>query len=84
MGYAVAMRVHISIDDELLSQLDERVGSRDRSGFIERAVRRALEDATRNDALDAALGAIADSGHEWDTDPATWVRDQRADRHLAS
>ncbi|PZS38682.1 MAG: hypothetical protein DLM62_12390 [Pseudonocardiales bacterium] len=24
------------------------------------------------------LGAIADSGHDWDADPATWVRAQRA------
>lgn len=74
------MRVHISIDDDLLSRLDEQVGTRDRSKFIERAVRRALDELARHDAVEAALGSIEDSGHEWDDDPAAWVRQQRADR----
>lgn len=80
MGYAVAMRLHISMDDELVAELDSRVGPRDRSQFIERAVRLALEQARRADALTAALGSIPDTGHEWDDDPALWVRQQRTDR----
>lgn len=79
----MAMRVHISISDELLASLDERVGARDRSAFIEKAVRRALDELSRHDALEAALGSIDDSGHEWDDDPAQWVRAQRTDRSLA-
>ena len=80
MGYAVAMRVHISLEDELLARLDERVGARHRSAFIEKAVQRALDDLVRADSLERALGAIDDSGHEWDDDPAGWVRSQRADQ----
>ncbi|HVF76169.1 MAG TPA: hypothetical protein VM938_14120 [Acidimicrobiales bacterium] len=36
-----------------------------------------LDDERRWDDIEAALGAIADTGHEWDDDPATWVREQR-------
>ena len=28
-------------------------------------------------ALKAALGRVEDGGHEWDDDPAGWVRQQR-------
>ena len=38
---------------------------------------RALEDERHWDDIEAALGAISDKGHEWDTDPAEWVRRQR-------
>jgi len=72
------MRLHISIDDDLVDELDARVGARRRSWFIERAVRRALEEELRWTEIEAAYGSIRDSGHEWDTDPASWVRAQRA------
>lgn len=73
-----AMRLHISIDAGVVEELDKRVGTRQRSEFIERAVRRALDDLQRADALKQALGSIDDTGHEWDDDPAGWVRSQRA------
>jgi Arc/MetJ family transcription regulator len=71
------MRVHISLDDRLVTQLDRRVGRRKRSAFIAETVRRALEDQRRWDDIVASLGKIADDGHEWDADPAKWVRHQR-------
>jgi hypothetical protein len=71
------MRVHISLDDRLVKQLDRRVGRRRRSAFIAETVRRALEDQRRWDDIVASLGKLADDGHEWDTDPAKWVRHQR-------
>lgn len=77
------MRVHISLSDEVLASLDQRVGARERSAFIEKAVRRALDELSRHDAMQAALGSIEDSGHEWDEDPAQWVREQRADHRRA-
>ena len=73
------MRLHISLADDLLAAVDQQVGPRERSAFIERAVRRALEEGARDEALESAFGAIADTGHEWDDDPAAWVRRQRAD-----
>lgn len=74
---AVAMRLHISLDDDLVAELDRRVGRRRRSAFIGETVRRALEDERRWEDIEAALAAIPESGHEWDDDPAAWVRSQR-------
>ncbi len=73
----MAMRVHISLDDDLLEQLDRRVEVRQRSRFIAEAVRRALDDEHRWELIESSVGAIADSGHEWDDDAADWVHRQR-------
>jgi predicted transcriptional regulator len=71
------MRMHISLDDDLVARLDRRVGERRRSRFIAAAVERALDDAERWEQIEAAIGAIADTGHDWDDDPGAWVRAQR-------
>lgn len=75
------MRLHIALDDDLVAELDRRVGPRRRSAFIAELIRRGLEDERRWDDIESALGAIEDAGHEWDDDPAAWVRAQR--RHDA-
>lgn len=67
------MRVHISLDDDLLEQLDERVGVRRRSAFISETVRHALEDERRWEDIEAGLGALSANEHAWDKDPADWV-----------
>jgi metal-responsive CopG/Arc/MetJ family transcriptional regulator len=72
------MRLHISLDDEIVRALDGRVGRRQRSMFIAAAVRRALDDERRWQDIADAVGALADSEHDWDRDPAGWVREQRA------
>jgi metal-responsive CopG/Arc/MetJ family transcriptional regulator len=71
------MRLHISIEDDLVEQLDRRVGRRQRSTFIAKTVRRALDDERRWDDIEAGLGALAGRKHEWDGDPAAWVHAQR-------
>lgn len=71
------MRLHISLEDELVAELDRRVGRRRRSAFIAASLRRALDDARRWEDIEAALGTLEDAGHEWDDDPAAWVRAQR-------
>src|SRR5438309_2176889 len=53
------MRLHISLDDELVRQLDQRVGKRRRSTFIGETVRRALDDERRWEDIEAGLGALA-------------------------
>ena len=75
--YYAHMRLHIVLEDELVAELDRRAGARRRSAFIGQVIRRALEDERRWDDIEAALGRIADSGHDWDDDPAAWVRSQR-------
>jgi predicted transcriptional regulator len=71
------MRVHIYVDDDLLRELDELVGPRGRSPFITEAVRRAVDAERRWRKIESAFGKIGDTGHEWDEDPAAWVRSQR-------
>ena len=71
------MRVHISLEDELVRELDERVGARRRSTFIAAALQRALDDERRWDAITSTIGALGDAEHDWDADPARWVRAQR-------
>jgi metal-responsive CopG/Arc/MetJ family transcriptional regulator len=72
------MRLHISLDDDLVQQLDRRVGRRRRSSFIGETVRRALDDERRWDDIEASLGSLAGAQHEWDDDPAAWVTAQRS------
>lgn len=71
------MRLHIALDDELVAEVDRRVGPRRRSAFIADLIRREIEDDKRWEDITSALGALADTGHEWDDDPAAWVREQR-------
>lgn len=71
------MRVHISLDDALLEQLDDLVGPRQRSPFIAEAVRRAIDDERRWRKIESTFGVIDDRGHDWDDDPAAWVHEQR-------
>jgi hypothetical protein len=71
------MRVHIALDDDLVVELDRRVGPRRRSAFIAELIRRGLDDERRWDDVEAALGQLADVGHEWDDDPGRWIREQR-------
>ncbi|MGH2768618.1 MAG: hypothetical protein ACRDIF_06660 [Actinomycetota bacterium] len=73
----MAMRLHISFPDHLVAELDRRVGRRRRSAFIAETIRRALDEERRWEEIMAVLGGITDHGHEWDEDPAAWVRAQR-------
>ncbi|MDE3205083.1 MAG: hypothetical protein KGQ66_12805 [Acidobacteriota bacterium] len=71
------MRLHIALEDDLVAELDRRVGSRRRSAFISELIRRGLDDERRWDDIEASIGQIRYEGHEWDQDPAAWVRSQR-------
>ena len=71
------MRMHIELDDRLVAQVDEIAGPRGRSAFVRRAVERALDQERRWADIEAAAGVIEARGHEWDDDPAAWVREQR-------
>jgi hypothetical protein len=71
------MRLHISLDEDLIAELDRRAGRGRRSAFIAQTIERALEDERRWEEIEASLGAIEDGSHEWDRDPAAWVRSGR-------
>ena len=71
------MRLHIALDVDLVHEIDRRAGPRRRSAFIAELIQRGLENERRWDDIEAALGSLPDTGHEWDDDPAAWVRRQR-------
>jgi hypothetical protein len=71
------MRLHITLRPELVKELDRRVGRRRRSGFIAQAVAHALDDERRWELIETGIGAVPDGDHDWDRDPASWVREQR-------
>jgi metal-responsive CopG/Arc/MetJ family transcriptional regulator len=71
------MRMHIELDDELVAQIDELSGPRGRSAFVRSAIERAIRQEFRWSDIEAAAGAIANNDHDWDRDPAAWVREQR-------
>ena len=71
------MRMHITLDDDLVRELDRRVGRGHRSAFIAATIAQALDDARRWELILSTAGTIADEGHAWDVDPAAWVRNER-------
>jgi Arc/MetJ family transcription regulator len=71
------MRVHVHLDDELVRELDRRAGSRGRSAYIAATLRRALDDERRWEQIGEAVGSVEADGHDWEADPAAWVRAQR-------
>ncbi len=71
------MRLHIVLEGDLVQEIDRRAGPRRRSAFIAELIQRGLENDRRWDDIEAALGGLPDTGHEWDDDPAAWVRQQR-------
>lgn len=77
------MRLHVHLDDEIVDQLDERCGPRERSAFIVNAIIRALEFERQWDALDAAIGSVQTRGHAWQADPQQWVLGERRAERLA-
>ena len=72
------MRIHVVLDDDLVAEIDRRVGERKRSEYIAGTVRAAIDDGQRWDETETGLGALADTEHDWDADPAGWVRLQRS------
>jgi hypothetical protein len=71
------MHLKITLDDDLLREVDARVGERGRAAFVTAAVRAALDDVRRWESVESALGSIPDAGHLWDADPAGWVHAER-------
>jgi hypothetical protein len=59
-----------------MNDADREQRRRHRGGASARADQSA-EDKRRWDEIIASLGSIPDHGHEWDEDPAAWVRAQR-------
>jgi hypothetical protein len=72
------MRLQIELDDDLVVQIDALSGPQGRRAvFVRSAIERAIRQELSRFDIEAAAGAIDNQGHDWDADPAAWVRQQR-------
>jgi Arc/MetJ-type ribon-helix-helix transcriptional regulator len=73
-------RAHVVMPDDLLQQIDARVGQRRRSEFIQDAVEEKLNRLRRIEAFERVVGSVADGEiPEWETRESTdeWLRELR-------
>ena len=76
-SYSGSVRLRIVLDDDIVAEIDRRRGPAQRSAFIGELIQRGLDNERRWEDIEAALGGLPDAGHDWDDDPAAWVRRQR-------
>ena len=65
------------LDDALVARIDGVAGEQGRSRLVREAVQIYLDDLERWERLRSLRGSVLDQGHDWDADPAGWVRRQR-------
>jgi hypothetical protein len=71
-------RTHIVIPDQLVSQIDEVVGKRGRSGFLVQAAEKELQRLRQIKALEMAAGSWGDKDHpELKEGSSAWVKKLR-------
>ena len=72
----IHMRMHIDLDDTIVTGMDAIAGLRRRSAFVREAILAALDRHRRTGRLRQAAGMFRDSEHDWDADPVAWVSRQ--------
>jgi metal-responsive CopG/Arc/MetJ family transcriptional regulator len=76
------VRTNLMLPDDLVAEVDEIAGPRNRSRFVEDAVRERLRRSRLRDAVAATAGAWAAEDYpEFETseDVVAWVRARRAE-----
>jgi predicted transcriptional regulator len=74
------MRTHVVLPEDLVKDIDEMVGPRKRSKFVEEAVREEVRKRKLLAALEAGTEVLSPEEHpEWATteDVVNWVRNLR-------
>ncbi len=74
------MRTHVILPDEMVESIDELVGKRKRSRFVEEAVSEKLRRERLGRALENTAGILRDEDYpEWSTSEkaSEWVRKSR-------
>jgi Ribbon-helix-helix protein, copG family len=74
VGYHMGMRMHISLDDDLVKQIDELTGPRGRSALIREAVEMEVDRRRRRAALERLVGSMPDFA-PWMT--PEWISQER-------
>ena len=73
-------RTHVILDDDVIGAIDERVGERGRSRFLEQAAREKLARLALDEALATTGGTVRESAYPQFADQAAindWVRSGR-------
>jgi hypothetical protein len=73
-------RAHVVLPADLLPEIDERVGQRHRSEFIQEAIENELQRRRRVEAFERVVGSIADGENpDWETRETTaeWLTELR-------
>ena len=76
-AHIMPTRLHMALEDNLVEETHRRTSSQPESPPIDEPTPNRSEDDRRWNDIEAALGRLPDTGHEWDDDPAAWVRRQR-------
>ncbi len=75
------MRTHVILRDDLVEEVDKRVGKRRRSEFINEAVEASLKRLRLIESAEAVAGSLKDvnvPGWETEESALEWVRKMRA------
>jgi hypothetical protein len=73
-------RIHVILDDEVLKAIDDQVGQRGRSRFLEEAAREKLDRIELEAAIRKGTGILKDEDYPHWSDTASvqeWVRASR-------
>ena len=73
-------RIHVLLDDEVLQAIDDKVGQRGRSRFLEEAAREKLQRIELEDAIRNGAGLLKDDDYPHWRDTASvqeWVHASR-------
>lgn len=73
-------RTHVILDDDVIDAIDQLVGQRRRSRFLEEAAREKLKRAEFEKAVESTVGVLGDGDYPQFRDQASineWVRAQR-------
>jgi Arc/MetJ-type ribon-helix-helix transcriptional regulator len=73
-------RAHVVMPENLLQEIDARVGQRRRSEFIQEAIEEKLQRLRRVEAFERVVGSVADGEiPEWETRESTdaWLDELR-------
>lgn len=70
----MCMRLHISLDDELVREIDEHAGPRGRSRFIREAIEHEVAARRRRSALVGLGGSAPEFARHL---PEDWIRRER-------
>lgn len=85
MGYLMCMRIHITLDEQTVREIDAVAGKRGRSAFIRDVVSKEAERQRKLKLFWSAVGSIPDFAPGWTAETISEMRtreDEAMERKL--